>query len=111
MTNLFSIFEINSGSMTRDAKLYFVTDKDWRPLKELALAHLSGIIQHDIAIFQVASDTHHHYAVISVSDEADAVIEQYGGSLGSKRDLLIPILKEGNRYPLFGETGLTAFLN
>jgi hypothetical protein len=98
--------------MNRDAKLYFVIDKNWEPLRELILANGYGAIQNDISIFEIVPESqHHHYAVISVSDKADTIIEQYGGHLAAEHDFVIHELKQGNRVPLFGEKSLAAFLN
>lgn len=97
--------------MTREARVYYLKDKDWEPLKEIFLSHQTYILRDHIVIFQASP---HHakvpvYTIYSISNEADKLIEEYGAILLDKKDYLSLTSKESE--PLYGEKSLTTFLN
>jgi len=97
--------------MTREAKVYYLKDKDWEPLKEIFLSPQTYKLRNHIVIFQASPDHVKvpEYTIYSVSDEADKLIEEYGASLLDKKDYLSLTSKESE--PLYGEKSLTTFLN
>jgi hypothetical protein len=97
--------------MRRNAKLYILVDKDWNPLAELINAQDDNKIKSDITIFQLFSETSQgeHYAILTLSDKADKLVEEYG-AYHSLNNSLIPSLPDYIGEPLFGEKSNTIYL-
>lgn len=91
--------------MTKDAKLYILSDKDWKPLSDLIKSNKYIYLARDITIFQLMSSTSigQHYAIISRTDKADTVVEEYGAVLASENNSLKTTLHEYYGEPLFGD--------
>lgn len=99
--------------MTRDAKLYILTYKDWNPLSELLQKNIDYTLKDDVTIFQLMASTNtgQHYAILTLSDRADKIVEEYGGILASENDLLRKSLHSYSGEPLFGDKTNVTFLN
>ena len=100
--------------MTRDARFYFLINKDWEPIKKAIDSKIDYFNQAiDIAVFRISKlKDIHRYAILSVSEEIDTIIENCGGELNDK-DLIINALKKGNHNfeLIYGADNLVAFLN
>jgi len=97
--------------MTRDAKLYILEDKHWKPLADLINNHKDYNMKNDVTIFQFATQDSKgdNYSILSLSDKADLIIEEYGGYHSPKNNL-IASLHNYIGEPLFGDKSNTAFL-
>ena len=97
--------------MTRDAKLYFLKLRDWKPLADIFLTQSDHLLKDDITIFKLSSIIH-HYAILTLSDKVDKIVEEYGAILASEEDLLRNALLSENNYgePLFGDKNNIGFL-
>lgn len=82
------------------------------PLKQLIEEYKELTLKDDVAIFQLMTPTSkgQFYAIVSVSDEADKIIEEYGAISSSENDYAICELKNYTKDPLFGNKILTVFL-
>lgn len=91
--------------MTRDAKLYILSDKDWKPLSDVINNTKDIYLARDITIFQLMSSTSigQHYAIITRTDKADKVVEEYGALLASENNMLKTTLHDYYGEPLFGD--------
>lgn len=109
---LTTMFVIKKNSMTRDAKLYLLSVKDWKQLAESIDNNSDYTMKNDITIFQLYSPTSksQDYAILSVSDKADKVIEDYGATLAEEPNLLRNSLHEYYREPLYGDRTNISFL-
>ena len=99
--------------MTTDAKLYILSDKDWMPLADTFENHQDYILKNDVTIFQLITPTNQvqQYAILSLSEKADKIIQDYGASIAPDKDLLRHSLHNYNGEPLFGDKTNLAFLN
>ena len=91
--------------MNRDAKLYLLIDKDWKPLADLIEKHLDNSLKNDVTIFQLfsVSNNSQDFAVLSLSDKSDKVVEQYASNESDKNDSLRTTLHEYYGDPLYGD--------
>jgi hypothetical protein len=91
--------------MTRDANLYILSDKDWQPL--------ANTLKDEVVIFQLMTSTNsgNQYAILSLSEKADKVVEEYGATPASDKDLLRNRLHEYSGDVLFGDKSNIIFLN
>lgn len=94
--------------MTRDAKLYILTDIDWKPLAEIIQNHEDRNIKNDVTIFQLPmhESKWNYYAILSLSSKADLILEEYG-AYHSPRNALTAILHAYRGEPLFGDKSNT----
>ena len=99
--------------MTRDANLYILSDKDWKPLASLLQDHKDYNLKLDISIYQLMTSTSigQHYAILSLSDEADKVAEEYGATPAADKNLLRNTLHSYHGDTLFGDKSNIVFLN
>ena len=99
--------------MTRDAKLYLLSENDWMPLAENIYNNSDYTLKNDVTIFQLpkASNKDHEYALLSLSDKADKIIEAYGATLASEPNMLRNSLHIYHGEPLFGDKTNLIFLN
>ncbi|MEO6836805.1 MAG: hypothetical protein ABI185_00350 [Ginsengibacter sp.] len=97
--------------MTRNAKLYILTDIDWKPLAEIIHNHEDRNIKNDITIFQLPrqESKENYYAILSLSSNADLILEKYG-AYHSPRNTLTAILHDYRGEPLFGHKSNTDLL-
>lgn len=107
------MFVIKKYSMTRDAKLYLLSDKDWKQLAETIDNNPDYTLKNDITIFQLysASSKSQDYAILSLSDKADKVVENYGATLAEEPNLLRNSLHEYKGEPLYGDRTNISFLD
>jgi len=93
------------------AKLYLLVDKDWKPLADLINNHKDYKIKSDVTIYQLMTETcdSHHYAILSLSDQADKLVEDYG-AYHSPINTLIATLPDYNGEALFGAKSNTIHL-
>ena len=99
--------------MTRDANLYILSHKDWKPLADVLEYHPDFTLKNDVTIFQLMtpSSQGQHYAILSLSEKADKIIQDYGATIASDKDNLRNTLHNYNDEPLFGDKTNVAFLN
>lgn len=99
--------------MTRDAKLYLLSDKDWKQLAESIDNNSDYTLKNDVTIYQLysASSKSQEYAILSLSDKADKVIEDYGATLAKEPNLLRNSLHQYFREPLYGDKTNISFLD
>ena len=98
--------------MTRNAKLYLLSDKDWKPLAEIIDNNSSHILEDDVTIYQLysASSKNLEYAILSLSDRADKIIEEYGATPAKEPNSLRNSLREYYGDPLYGNKSNIIFL-
>ena len=91
--------------MTRDAQLYILFDKNWQPLSDLINNNKDNYLAKDITIFQLMSSISigQHYAIITRTEKADKVVEEYGAVLASENNNLRTTLHKYYGEPLFGD--------
>lgn len=100
--------------MIRDAKLYLLSDKDWKPLADIILDHINYTLRNDITIFQLMSfhSTGQNFAILTLSENADFLVEQFGAIPlpNPESNTLTHSLYNYVGEPLFGEKENLAFL-
>jgi hypothetical protein len=99
--------------MIRNAKLYLLSDKDWKQLAESIDNNSDYTLKNNVTIFQLYSafDKNQEYAVLSTSDMADNIIEDYGATLAKEPNLLRNRLHEYHGDPLYGDKINVSFLD
>lgn len=99
--------------MTRDANLYHLFEKDWQPLADILDSHQDYTLKDHVIIFKIneAKSVNHRYAILSLSDKADKVVEEYGAKLAPDNDLLRFSLHEYSGDTLYGDKSNVVFLN
>lgn len=92
-------------NMSRDANLYWLRGKDWKPLAALIMAHKDDRLQKDITIYQqfASSSTSYEYVIITRTEDTDKFIEDYGATVAGEIDSTRNSLHQENRDPLFGD--------
>ena len=87
--------------MRNKAKLFILVDKDWKPLAE-EVSKTPSLINL-ITIFQLMTSISvgNHYAILSLSDTLDRIIQEFGG-YESPENMLIYTLRNYFGDPLFG---------
>jgi len=98
--------------MTRDAKLYILEHKDWKPLSASFDNNYDYNLKFDITIFRKSPSSmlEHSYAILSLSDKADDIIEEYGAVLTKEKDYLRNTLHTNCGVPLYGDKDNLSFL-
>ena len=93
--------------MTRDAELYILSDKDWQPLSDRISNSNDIYLVRDITIYQLSNSTSigHYYAILTRTEKADKLVEEYGALLSTKNDSLRTSLHDYYGEPLFGDKG------
>lgn len=96
--------------MRRYAKLYILMNKDWKPLADIFINHRDATLQNDISIFKIGykPSLTHYYAIITLSDSADNIVEEYGAEV-AETDLVRNTLQD-HHEALFGEVTNVNFL-
>jgi len=99
--------------MTRDAKLYILSDKDWKPLADLFQDDKDYNLKLDIVIYQLMTPTSvgQQYAILTLSDKADEIVEKYGATPAPEKDYLRNTLHDYHGDTLFGDKTNVVFLN
>lgn len=99
--------------MTRDANLYILSNKDWKPLANTLENHTDYSLKNDVTIFQLMTSTSQgqHYAILSLSKKSNEIIERYGAIMAVDEDQLRNTLHDYNGEPLFGDKTNVIFLN
>ena len=99
--------------MTRDAKLYILLDKDWKPLTNFIDNHSNQTLKNDITIYQLYSTDSKNleYAILSLTDTIDKIIEDYGAIIAKEPNLLRNSLHKQSRKPLYGDNENLVLLN
>ena len=92
-----NLVEFKNNILTRDAKVFYLQDKDWKELRNLFTEHVNFMLQEKVAIFQISNydGKYASYAIISVSDDCDEIIINYGGKTYEKNDAQIYFLRKG----------------
>jgi hypothetical protein len=98
--------------MTRNAKLFFLHDKDWKSLAEMITNHTNHSLKHDLTIFQYihASSEGQNYSILSLSQKMDEILTDYGAVEASEKDLLRNSIQQYNGDPLFGDKSNLIYL-
>lgn len=98
--------------MTRDAKLFILFYKDWKPLADTIELHKDYNLKNQVSIYQLmfSASTNQHYAILTLSDTADKIVQEYGASLADDKDLLRNTLHEYDGDTLFGNKSNVVFL-
>ena len=100
--------------MTREAKVYYLRNKDWTPIKEAVETDLDKYhLLSSIAIYK-KNNNRETYVIISIENRIDEIIEANDGELAKKDDLFPKSIKRGMDYlgiQVFGERDLSAFIN
>ena len=98
--------------MTRDAKLYFIEHQDWKPLIDILDSNKNQNLKNLVAIHGLLSEagSSHFYAILSISDRCDKIIEEYGGILSAKDDYIIQEVKLNHTQLLYGNKTIASFL-
>jgi len=96
----------------RDAKLYFLTYKDWKPIVALVEKNKIDSLKLFITIFQLmsASSKEQYYAIISLHNMVDSIIEEYGCVEANENDLIRTTLHSYSGESLYGDKKNTNFL-
>lgn len=99
--------------MTRDAKLYILSDKDWKPLADTFEAHKDYNLRHQVSIYQLmtSASVGQQYAILTLTDTADKIVEDYGATPAADKDLLRNTLHSYHGDTLFGDKSNIVFLN
>ena len=98
--------------MIRDARLYLLTDIDWKPLAHQIEQHVNYNLKDLIVIFNLSNDkTIRNYAILSMSEDTDKIIEKYGAKEAREKDFLRTTLHDNYSEPLFGDKTNLVFLN
>ena len=99
--------------MTRNAKLFFLHDKDWKPLAEMVTNHNNHSLKHDLTIFQYtqAYSEGQNYSILSLSQKMDEMLTAYGAVEASEKDLLRNSLHQYMGEPLFGDKSNLIYLD
>jgi len=99
--------------MTRDAKLYILSDKDWKPLADLFESHKDYNLKHQVYIYKLMTSTSvgQQYAILTLTDAADKIVEDYGATPAADKDLLRNTLHNYHGDTLFGDKSNVVFLN
>jgi hypothetical protein len=99
--------------MTRDARLYTLNYKDWKPLIEIIEQHKDQNLKLFVMIFNLSpSDSiNHYYAVLSMHDTIDKLVEDYGAEEVPKHNTMRSELHRGGYELLYGEKTNIVHLN
>lgn len=99
--------------MPREAKLYILSDKDWKPLADLIENHKDCMIKQQITIYQLMTSTSsgEHYAILTLSISAEKIVEDYGASAVKENDYLKTTLHDYHGDTLYGDKTNIVFLN
>ncbi|MFT3948209.1 MAG: hypothetical protein QM763_14660 [Agriterribacter sp.] len=90
--------------MTRAAKLFILREKEWQPLVETIESAKNSVLNLYISIYSISRfNNHHHYAILSLSDEIDELVLNYGAFEANNKDLLRATLHLGEHPLLYGE--------
>jgi len=100
--------------MTRNAKLYYLNNRDYSPIKEIIeFDSDAAFLSERIAVFNHTSNPSDNcYILISVDDKIDKIIAENGGIEASTNDIYKTRIKEGKNQGdfIFGNEELTDFL-
>lgn len=91
--------------MTRDAKLYILLNKDWKPLENLINNDKDIYLRTNITIYQLFTSTSksQDYAIITLSEKGDTLVEDYGATISNENDFLKNTLHDYFGDTLFGD--------
>ena len=91
--------------MTRDAKLYWISDTDWKPLIEKIEQHKNHTLKDFIIIYDLCKShpSNQYYAILSLHEDVDKIVEEYGGEESTPNDILRITLHDENEMPVYGE--------
>ena len=99
--------------MTRDARLYFLTYKDWEPLVQQIEAHRNATLKDLVLVFDLFTGypKEHYYAILSLHNDIDRIVEDYGCVEADEKNLMRTLLHEHHDDPVYGDKSLLVFLN
>jgi len=102
--------------MTRDAKLYYLNHKDWKPLADKIEQHKNYDLKNLIVIFDIFSayPKHHRYAILSLHEDIDKIVEDYGEDdikEAAEDDLMRNELRNYHKDPVYGDKSRSVYLN
>lgn len=100
--------------MTRDAKLYYLFSEDLMPIKKaIEMFSVKYNLTDKIAIYQRNSQVK-VYTILSIDNKVDEIVENNGGKLAEKEDLLPKAIKKKIDFlgtQIFGDEDLIIFLS
>lgn len=100
--------------MTRNAKLYYLNNRDYSPIKEIIEFDSDAVfLSERITIFNHTSNpSDNYYILLSVDDKIDKIIEENGGIEAPTNDLYKARIKDGKHQGnfIFGNEELTELL-
>lgn len=99
--------------MRREAKLYILSDKDWKPLAAIIESHKDYEIKNNVIVYQLmtTNSINQEYAVLTLSETADKIVEDYGAKLTDEKNVLRNTLHYYQGDTLYGEKSNITFLN
>lgn len=100
--------------MTRDAKLYFLHAEDWQVIKDaIENSRHSHQLEQEITIFlfPTSNSANGYYAILSLSDVVDKIVETAGAVEADEKDYARNALHDYYGEPLYGDKSNVAFLN
>jgi hypothetical protein len=101
--------------MTRKAKLYYLNNTDYSPIKEIIEFDSDAVFLSDrIAVYNhTTNSSDNYYILISIDDKIDKIIEENGGTEASTNDLYKARIKDGKHQGnfIFGDEQLTDLLS
>jgi hypothetical protein len=99
--------------MTRDANLYILSKKEWKPLCDILENNKDYTLKNDVTIFQLMTSTsiNLEYAILTLSEATDKIVDEYGAIQASNDDMLRNSLHNYFGNPLFGDKTNLTFLN
>jgi hypothetical protein len=99
--------------MTRPAKLYLLSHKDWKHLAVEIENNTDYSLKSYVTIFQLnnLSVNIHYYAILSLSHKTDLIIETYGATLADEPNALRYALHPSLYEVLYGNKSNIVFLD
>lgn len=98
--------------MTRDAKLYYLHE-DWQPLVYKIEQHKNYTLRDLVVIFDIYRNypKQHRYAILSLHNDTDKIIEDFGATEADEKDLMRNDLHNYHGEPEYGDKERLVFLN
>jgi hypothetical protein len=99
--------------MTRYAKLYTIRYTDWKPLVEKIEQHKDYSLKNLIAIYDLSKNHpgNQYYAILSLHEDIDKIVEDYGAKESPSNDYLRITLHDENEIPVYGEKSRIVYLD
>lgn len=101
--------------MPRDAKTYFSFNSNWEWCSDIFENHPDKTLKMDVTIFQLSQEQWplSRYAILSLSDKVDKILEENECTLASPDDRTLYIIRElgeSANKPVYGRWDNLAWL-